>query len=73
MTLTARGKNAFGTFWPVLHVNFLLIWHFLALQQKLGTVLENKLPMDYVRNGEIQGPSLVVFKAHCPCILPSLT
>ena len=29
--------------------------------------------MDYVRHGEIQGCSLVLFKAHCPCILPCLT
>ena len=26
-----------------------------------------------VRHGEIQGRSLVFFKAHCPCILPCLT
>ena len=29
--------------------------------------------MDYVRDGEIQGRSLVFLKAHCPCILPFLT
>ena len=29
--------------------------------------------MDYVIDGEIQGRSLVFLKAHCPCILPSLT
>ena len=29
--------------------------------------------MDYVRHGEIQGRTLVFFKAHCPCILPCLT
>ena len=29
--------------------------------------------MDYVRHGEIQGRSLVFFRAHRPCILPCLT
>ena len=29
--------------------------------------------MDYVRDGDIQGRSLVFLKAHCPCILPPLT
>ena len=29
--------------------------------------------MDYVRDGEIQGRSLVFLEVHCPCILPSLT
>ena len=29
--------------------------------------------MDYVKHGEIQGRSLVLFKAHCPCILPCLS
>ena len=29
--------------------------------------------MDYVIDGDIQGRFLVFFKAHCPCILPSLT
>ena len=29
--------------------------------------------MDYIRHGEIQGRSLVFFRAHCPCILPRLT
>ena len=29
--------------------------------------------MDYVIHGEIQGRSMVFFKAHCPCILPCLT
>ena len=29
--------------------------------------------MDYVRDGEIQGRSLVYLKNHCPCILPSMT
>ena len=28
---------------------------------------------DFVRHGEIQGSSLVFFKVHCPCVLPSLT
>ena len=28
--------------------------------------------MDYVKDGERQGRSFVFFKAHCPCILPSL-
>ena len=32
-----------------------------------------EMAMDYVRHGEIQGRSLVFFKAHCPCILPCLT
>ena len=30
-------------------------------------------PLDYVRDGDIQGRSLVFLKAHCLCILPSLT
>ena len=25
-------------------------------------------PMDYVRDGDIQGRSLVFLKAHCPCM-----
>ena len=29
--------------------------------------------MDYVRHGEVQGRSLVFFKAHCHCVLPCLT
>ena len=32
-----------------------------------------KSPMDYVRDGDIQGRFFVFLKAHCPCILPSLT
>ena len=28
--------------------------------------------MDYFRDGEIQGRSLVFLEVHCPCILPSL-
>ena len=44
MSLIARGKNVFATFWPLLHVYVLLFWHFLALQ-KLGTVFENELPI----------------------------
>ena len=29
--------------------------------------------MDYVRDGNIQGRSMLFLKVNCPCILPSLT
>jgi hypothetical protein len=47
----------FGLFWLLLGS----FWANLA-----------NISMDYVRHGEIQSPSLVFFKRHCPCILPSL-
>ena len=49
------------------------------LKHNLGSILtgheerDEFSDMDYVRDGDIQGRSLVFLKAHCPCILPSLT
>ena len=46
-----------------------------AFLKKMQLYLESFISpcMDYGRHGEIQGRSLVFFKAHCPCILPCLT
>ena len=44
------------------------LWCGNNLMQKWILILF--LPMDYVRDGEIQGRSLVFLKVHCPCILP---
>ena len=46
---------------------------FITMKSKLRNTHKNYVSMDYVRDGDIQGRSLVFLKAHCPCILPSLT
>ena len=51
-----------------VYKNAKIRYPFLLLEMK--TILN---PMDYVRHGEIQGHSLVFFRAHWPCILPCLT
>ena len=54
------------------------VWHAL-FKQKIGEKTcqvswqTRFILMDYVIHGEIQGRSMVFFKAHCPCILPCLT
>ena len=45
----------------------------LIVKNMHSSATDRYLIMDYVRDGDIQGRSFVFLKAHCPCILPSLT